>query len=72
MNEVAIGWLLDQKAVTSVLVGARNGDQARRNAKTAADPLTPDVIEALNLASGALKEAMGPNPDLWNKETRIA
>ncbi len=72
MNEVAIGWLLDQKAVTSVLVGARNGDQARRNAKAAADPLTPDVVEALNLASDALKKAMGPNPDLWNKDTRIA
>lgn len=71
MNEVAIRWLLDSGHVTSVLIGARNGDQARRNAAAASHPLSADVISALDSASEELKAAMGPNPDLWNKETRI-
>lgn len=71
MNEVAIRWLLDRGHVTSVLIGARNGDQARNNAKAGAEPLSADVISALDTATAELKEAMGPNPDLWNKETRI-
>jgi myo-inositol catabolism protein IolS len=71
MSEVAVRWLLDRGQVTSVLVGARNADQARRNAKAGANPLSADVVAALDAASEELKAAMGPNPDLWNKETRI-
>lgn len=71
MSEVAVRWLLDGGRVTSVLIGARNGDQARRNAAAAANPLSADVISALNAASEELKVAMGPNPDLWNRDTRI-
>lgn len=71
MGEVAIRWLLDHGQVTSVLVGARNGDQVRRNAAAAADPLSPDTLQALDTATGELKQAMGPNPDLWQGESRI-
>lgn len=71
MNEVAIRWLLDSGRVTSVLIGARNGEQAKDNAKAAASPLSADVISALDAATEELKVAMGPNPDLWNKETRV-
>lgn len=71
MNEVALRWLLDRGGVTSVLIGGRNGDQVRRNAAAASDPLSPDTLRALDEATDGLKEAMGPNTDLWSKESRI-
>jgi aryl-alcohol dehydrogenase-like predicted oxidoreductase len=71
MNELALRWLLDRGCVTSVLIGARNGDQVRRNAAAASDPLNEDILRALDEATAELKEAMGPNADLWMKESRI-
>lgn len=41
LAEVALRWVIDSPGVTSVIPGARNPDQARRNAAVAAtDPLT--------------------------------
>jgi aryl-alcohol dehydrogenase-like predicted oxidoreductase len=71
MNEVALRWLLDRGGVTSVLIGGRNGDQVRRNAAAASNPLSPDTLRALDEATDGLKEAMGTNTDLWQKESRI-
>jgi myo-inositol catabolism protein IolS len=71
MNEVALRWLLDRGGVTSVLIGGRNGDQVRRNAAAASDPLSPDTLQALDEATGELKDSMGPNADLWQSESRI-
>jgi len=71
MNEVALRWLLDRGRVTSVLIGGRNGDQVRRNAAAASDPLSPDTLGALDKATEELKQAMGPNTDLWDKGSRI-
>ena len=71
MNEVALRWLLDRGGATSVLIGGRNGDQVRRNAAAASDPLSPDTLGALDQATDELKQAMGPNTDLWEKESRI-
>jgi len=71
MNEVALRWLLDRGGVTSVLIGGRNADQVRRNAAAAAEPLSEDTLGALDQATTELKEAMGPNPDLWQSGSRI-
>jgi len=71
MNELALRWLLDRGSVTSVLIGARNGDQVRQNAAAASDPLSEDILRALDEATAELKQAMGSNADLWMKESRI-
>ncbi len=44
LPEVALRWLIDTPGVTAVIPGARNGDQARRNAAVAEhSPLAPEV-----------------------------
>jgi aryl-alcohol dehydrogenase-like predicted oxidoreductase len=45
---LALRWIIDQPGVSVVIPGARNADQARSNAAAAAlDPLTPDVLAAI-------------------------
>jgi aryl-alcohol dehydrogenase-like predicted oxidoreductase len=69
--EVAMRWLLDRGGVTSVLIGGRTPEQVMRNLKAAEDPLPGDVLNALSEATDALKQAMGPNPDMWQAKGRI-
>lgn len=73
LAELALRWLLDRKpgAVTSVIVGARDARQMERNARAAGEPLSPELIDALDRASSDLKAAMGPNADLWESPGRI-
>ena len=65
MSDVALAWLLHQRGVTSVLGGIRNPDQARRNAAAAELVLPGDVLAELDAATEPVKEALGPNPDMW-------
>ncbi|MBN1287834.1 MAG: aldo/keto reductase [Anaerolineae bacterium] len=70
MAEVALAWVAHQPGVASVLAGARNPAQVRQNSAAAGLTLAPDVIEALNRATDPLKQALGPNPDMWLSESR--
>lgn len=70
MAELSLAWLLYQPGVASVLVGARNAEQARQNAKAMSLDLTPDVLASLNQATCTLKNAFGLNPDMWQSESR--
>ncbi len=65
MEEVALAWLLHQPAVTSVLAGARNPEQLRRNTRAAAVRLDKEVLDELAEATEVVKHALGPNADLW-------
>jgi len=65
MSEVALAWLLHQEGVAGVLSGIRNPDQARRNVAAAELTLSDDVLAMLNDATEPVKQALGPNPDLW-------
>ncbi|KIR66064.1 MULTISPECIES: aldo/keto reductase [Micromonospora] len=48
MAQFALRWVLDQPGVTVVIPGARDAEQARRNAATAGlAPLTPDELAAV-------------------------
>ncbi|WP_036375148.1 aldo/keto reductase, partial [Micromonospora sp. ATCC 39149] len=48
MAQFALRWVLDQPGVTVVIPGARDAEQARRNAATAdLAPLTPDELTAV-------------------------
>jgi len=71
MEVVALAWLLAQPGVTAAIAGARNPDQIRSNAQAADLILPADVIAALNAATDDLKQKLGPNPDMWQSESRF-
>jgi aryl-alcohol dehydrogenase-like predicted oxidoreductase len=71
MADVALAWLIAQPGVTSVIAGARNPDQARGIAQAADLALSRDVLAQLSQATDALKRSMGPNPDMWQHESRM-
>ncbi|HUW61852.1 MAG TPA: aldo/keto reductase [Candidatus Bathyarchaeia archaeon] len=64
---LALSWLLGRPGVTSVIVGARNVAQLQRNLESV-DAVLPDwAAERLEAIGAPLKEAMGPNPDMWRE-----
>ena len=71
MVGVAIAWLLRQPGVTSVIAGARSPDQIKQNAQAANLALAPEIVDELTRATNDLKHKLGPNPDLWQSESRI-
>lgn len=66
MAEVALAWTIGQPGVASVIAGARNADQVRDNIGFLRNPLSDDVVRKLNMATHALKETLGSNPDMWD------
>jgi aryl-alcohol dehydrogenase-like predicted oxidoreductase len=65
LPDLAIAWLLTRPAIGSVVVGATRADQIVRNAGVASLELSPDLLERIDQVTQPLKEALGPNPDLW-------
>lgn len=70
MADMCLAWLIARKGVTSVIVGGRNSDQARRNARAAELVLPEDVITRLTLATEQLKLKLGSNADMWQTDSR--
>jgi len=70
MTELALGWLLEQRGVASVIVGLRNPDQARAAAAAMDQKLGSDTLVRLTAATDELKQVLGSNPDLWQSESR--
>jgi aryl-alcohol dehydrogenase-like predicted oxidoreductase len=68
---VALAWLLGQPGVTSVIAGARSPAQARENAAAGERKLPVGVVTALSAATEELKRKFGPNPDMWQTESRM-
>ncbi len=71
MEKVALAWLLQQDGVAAVIAGARNVRQITANSKGSGVTLAPKVLDRLREATDRLKKDMGPNPDMWNRESRI-
>jgi len=71
MAQVALAWLLSRPGVCSVLAGARNARQARANAAAGDLELPADALDRLTAATEALKQRLGPNPDMWQSEGRL-
>ena len=65
MGNIAVAWLLAQKGIKSVLVGARTPKQLHENIKAGSIILGDDVIKALSDATLELKQKVGNNPDMW-------
>ena len=70
MADLALAWLLHRPAVATVLAGARRPAQIIQNAAAATIELTDDVLAALDAATAPLKEALGPNPDHYQSDSR--
>jgi len=71
MADVSLAWLLAQDAVTCVIAGGRNAAQATANAAAADLVLPQDALDRLTAATEGLKQALGPNADMWQTESRI-
>ncbi len=71
MGQIAISWLFKQPMVTSVLAGARTPEQIQANVKAMELELSDDIVDALNAVSNIIKQKIGKNPDMWEKESRI-
>ena len=65
MGNVSIAWLLQQKGIASVLVGARVPAQLIENIKATDLELSNEVLRELSAATEDLKRKVGNNPDLW-------
>jgi aryl-alcohol dehydrogenase-like predicted oxidoreductase len=59
VSRVALAWLLQQSAVTSVIIGARTQEQLTDNLGAAELKLTPEDLSALNSASALPSEYPG-------------
>jgi len=69
MASTALSWLVAQKRVASVIVGASNPQQMEENCKLY--QLSEEKLQALNAATDNLKGIFGDDPDMWAKESRI-
>lgn len=71
MAKVAVAWLLYQPGITSVIAGARRPDQIKQTAEAADLRLSPEIMGELAEATEEVKRILGPNPDMWQSESRI-
>ncbi len=71
MAAVALAWLRQQDGVTSLLVGARNADEVRRNLPSLELTLSDDVLQQLSAATVMVKELLGTNLDMWSVPPRM-
>jgi myo-inositol catabolism protein IolS len=65
MPELAIQWAMHQKAITSVLVGARNRRELEANVMAASKPMNPEMYEKLNAATLPLLIKLGKSFDYY-------
>ena len=71
MGAMALAWLLGRPGVASVVAGARNPDQASKNA-AAGDLSLPDgLAQRLTDIAEPVKAVLGPNADMWQTDSRI-
>ena len=70
---VALAWLAAQRGVTSLIIGARNPAQLKRNVAAADLVLNDQTLGRIDALTLPLKEALGCNLDMWvgEKESRI-
>jgi len=70
MTHLALAWVLHQSGVASAITGMRRPDQARDSALAADIILSDDILRQLDEVTRPVKEALGPNLDMWQTEPR--
>ncbi|MEM6842318.1 MAG: aldo/keto reductase [Bacteroidota bacterium] len=68
---LSMAWLLAQPGVGSIIVGARNPQQVKDNVAAMEVTLSERVVEELDEITKPLRDALGPNADMWQSDTRI-
>ncbi|MBF0277733.1 MAG: aldo/keto reductase [SAR324 cluster bacterium] len=71
MGTLALKWLLAQPAVTSVLAGARNAQQAKENIDAVNSEVSTEILKEASEATEHLKNVSGFNLDMWAPGSRI-
>jgi aryl-alcohol dehydrogenase-like predicted oxidoreductase len=71
MVNVALAWLLQQPGVTSVIAGARRPGQIRQTAQATDLVLSSETLTSLSAATGEVRRLVGPNPDMWQTQSRF-
>jgi aryl-alcohol dehydrogenase-like predicted oxidoreductase len=65
VSDLALQWAIATPGITCALAGCRTLDRIEANAKAAATPLAPEIVERLGAATDALKAKLGPSFDYW-------
>ena len=71
MAAVCLAWARQQAGVTSLLVGARNAEEVRRNLPSLELTLDEEVLNQLSAATEHVKEYLGDNLDMWQVPARM-
>ncbi|MEM9830830.1 MAG: aldo/keto reductase [Bacteroidota bacterium] len=71
MARLSMSWLLAQSGMGSIIVGARNPQQVKDNVAAMEVTLSERVVEELDEITKPLRDALGPNADMWQSDTRI-
>ncbi|HML20556.1 MAG TPA: aldo/keto reductase [Aggregatilinea sp.] len=71
MPLLATAWVLHQPGITAVIAGARTSVHLADAVRATEITLSADVLAALDAATLPLKQRMGPNPDLWQSDSRF-
>ena len=64
LGNLALAWLIAQPQTTAI-VGARNGEQAKENAKAAAVDLSPDDLAEIDAISRTVTDHLPADPVMW-------
>lgn len=72
MTALALAWVVNQPAITSGIIGARNPDQVAENLSALTIEFNDELDTALKDATDDVKSFLGTNPDLWAAESRYA
>jgi aryl-alcohol dehydrogenase-like predicted oxidoreductase len=73
MPEMALGWLLQQKGIISILAGSRKPSEIVQNAAAAEVNLSNETVNKLSSITQKVRNKLGSNPDMWvgQKNTRF-
>lgn len=65
MADLAIAWCLNKPGITCSLVGARNAEQVRQNARAGEIEMSDELMQRLDDLSEPLLNKLGANADYW-------
>jgi aryl-alcohol dehydrogenase-like predicted oxidoreductase len=65
MPALALGWLLHQPTVASVLVGARTPSELEAGVGAVERDLPEDILERAGALTASVRARLGDNPDMW-------
>ncbi len=69
MAQLAYGWIVSHKSVSSTLMGGRKRSQLVRNLESLQSNIPADVLQALDDVSEELKQGYGPYIDMWEDKS---